>query len=428
MPAELSSSTVPAGSAAAAQTAAPLAGPARTPLCFVIDEESSIRHFVSLILQGTGIDTMEFVDGAAFRAARSPRAPDIIFLNVNLDADDSIKSIEALSRQGYAGFVQLMSNRGAAVLENLKHVGEQHKLRMLPVLKKPFETSAIQKIVAEQKLGFAQPVAASIGLAEAMQNKWVEFWYQPKVDMRRKQLAGAEVFARVRHPQHGILAPSSFMPGADDASLSALAEQALIDALKGGIKFGELGVHLRMAINVSIAALVKLPVADIIRAHRPQADNWPGLIIDLAEEQVVKELSTACELAKRLAPHNVRLAIDDFGRAYAALTTVKELPFGEMKLDRSFVTDCGTDKVNAPICKTVIDLAHSFGSLAVGIGIEKASDLTALVSMGCDLGQGFLLGQPMPEERFIALLKQRAHVRPASVVNVGPPAVAATAS
>jgi EAL domain-containing protein (putative c-di-GMP-specific phosphodiesterase class I) len=165
-----------------------------------------------------------------------------------------------------------------------------------------------------------------------------------------------------------------------------------------------------------------------VRAHHPEAGNWPGLIFDLAEEQIVKEISLACELTKNLAPHNVRLAIDDFGRAYASLTKVKELPFAEMKLDRSFVTGCGTDKVNAPICKTVIDLAHSFGSLAVGIGIENASELTALVSMGCDLGQGFLLGQPMPEERFISLLKQRANVRPATVVNVGAPALAAAAT
>ena len=86
---------------------------------------------------------------------------------------------------------------------------------------------------------------------------------------------------------------------------------------------------------------------------------------------------------------------------------MKTLPFAELKLDRSFVADCGTDKVNAPLCKTVIDLAHSFGSFAVAIGIEKASDALALVSMGCDYGQGFLLGQPMPEERFISLLRQR---------------------
>ena len=74
---------------------------------------------------------------------------------------------------------------------------------------------------------------------------------------------------------------------------------------------------------------------------------------------------------------------------------LKELPFAEMKLDRSFVVGCGTDKVHAPICKTVINLAHSFGALAVGIGLEKASDTMALISMGCDLGQGFLFGQPM---------------------------------
>jgi EAL domain-containing protein (putative c-di-GMP-specific phosphodiesterase class I) len=401
----------------------------RPPLCFIIDEESSIRHFVSLILQGIGIDTMEFADGEAFRTARSPRPPDLIFLNINLDANDAIQSIEALGKLGYAGAVQLMSSRGAAVLENLKHIGEQHKLRMLPVLKKPFETSAIQKIMAEHKLGFSPSTTARVSLGDALKNDWVEFWYQPKVDMRRKQLAGVELFARVRHPQHGIMLPGSFMPGADEASLVTLAERGLVDGLKAGLNFAKYGVNLRVAINISIAALMKLPVADIVRQHHTDPASWPGLILDLTEEQIVKEISLACEMTEKLAPHNVRLAIVDFGRAYASLTKVKELPFAEMKLDRSFVTDCGTDKVNAPICKTVIDLAHSFGALAVGIGIEKASELTALVSMGCDLGQGFLLGQPMPAERFITLLKQRANVRPSvSTVSLPQGAAAAPAS
>jgi EAL domain-containing protein (putative c-di-GMP-specific phosphodiesterase class I) len=70
------------------------------------------------------------------------------------------------------------------------------------------------------------------------------------------------------------------------------------------------------------------------------------------------------------------------------------MPFEELKLDKSFVTDCDTDKVNAPLCKTVIDLAHSFGRYVVAVGIEKAADAVALVSMGCDYGQGYLLGQP----------------------------------
>jgi EAL domain-containing protein (putative c-di-GMP-specific phosphodiesterase class I) len=84
------------------------------------------------------------------------------------------------------------------------------------------------------------------------------------------------------------------------------------------------------------------------------------------------------------------------------------LPFAELKIERNFVADCGTDKVNAPLCKTVIDLAHNFGRAAVAMGIEKAADAIALVSMGCDFGQGLLLGQSMPEERFVSLLRQRA--------------------
>ena len=142
--------------------------------------------------------------------------------------------------------------------------------------------------------------------------------------------------------------------------------------------------------------------------YRSQYDKWPGLIIDVTEEQIVTDLKLASDMTKKLAHLNVRLAIDDFGRGYSSLVRLKELPFAELKLDRAFVTDCGTDKVNAPLCKTVIDLAHNFGSIAVAIGIEKASDAMALVSMGCDYGQGFLLGQPMPEERFISLLRQRA--------------------
>jgi EAL domain-containing protein (putative c-di-GMP-specific phosphodiesterase class I) len=198
------------------------------------------------------------------------------------------------------------------------------------------------------------------------------------------------------------------MPGATEAEQLALSEQALTSALQTGLNFSKLGINLRFAVNIPVTSLVKLPISEIVRSHREQVDQWPGLIIDITEEQIVSDLALATEMTKKLAPLNVKLAIDDFGRGYSSLARLKELPFAELKLDRTFVADCGTDKTNAPLCKTVIDLAHNFGSAAVAIGIEKASDALALTSMGCDLGQGFLLGQPMPEDRFISLLRQRA--------------------
>jgi EAL domain-containing protein (putative c-di-GMP-specific phosphodiesterase class I)/FixJ family two-component response regulator len=380
----------------------------RAPLSYVVDDESSMRHFLSLILHGGGIDTEEFADGAGFRQAMSQGRPDLVFLNIGLESVDAIQSVITLGKLGYFGFVQLMSNRGSAVLEHVKSVGTQHGLQMLPVLKKPFETSAIIAIMQELKLGHPTPTAARIELQQAIKNGWIEFWYQPKIDLRKKQLSGVEAFARCRHPQFGILPPGAFMPGATDAELLALSEQALSSALQTGLNFSKLGINLRFAVNIPVASLVKLPIADIVRTHREQLDHWPGLIIDITEEQIVSDLPLATQMAKQLAPLNVKLAIDDFGRGYSSLARLKELPFAELKLDRTFVADCGTDKVNAPLCKTVIDLAHNFGSAAVAIGIEKASDALALTSMGCDIGQGFLLGQPMPEERFISLLRQRA--------------------
>ncbi len=383
-------------------------GDPRAPLCFVVDADGSIRHFLSLVLHGAGIDTEEFADGPSFRAAIGRRMPDLVFLNIALESADAIECLVTLGKKNYSGYVQLMSSRGSAVLEHVKSIGQQHRLQMLAPLKKPFETGAVLTILQELRLGHAPAQAARVDLAEALHNNWIEFWYQPKIDLRKKQLVGVEAFARVRHPQNGVLMPGAFMPGAQEPDLIRLSEQALERGLKANRNFAELGVNLRLAVNIPVNALVKVAVTEIVQTHRPHFEKWPGLVIDVIEEQIVTNLGLANELVKKLRPLDVHLAIDDFGRGYSSLARAKELPFAELKLDRTFVADCGTDKVNAPLCKTVIDLAHSFGSLAVGVGIEKASDALALVSMGCDYGQGFLLGQPMPEERFVSLLRQRA--------------------
>ena len=387
---------------------APPLAPGDAPLCYVVDEEPSIRHFLSLVLHGSGIDTMEFPDGTSLRTAIAERVPDLVFHNISLDSADAIESVVALGTVGFRGAVQLMSNRGAAVLEHVKGIGLQRQLNMLPVLKKPFETDAIVTIINELKLGIPAAGAAHLDLDEAIANGWIEFWYQPKIDLRKKQLAGAEAYARARHPQNGVVLPGAFMPGAAESSVVKLSELALTNVLKAGLTFSNLGINLRLTVNIPVNALVKTPVDEIVRMFRPNPDRWPGLIIDVPEEQIVTDLALASDLTKRLERFNVRLAIDDFGRGYSSLARLGELPFAELKLDRNFVADCGSDKVNAPLCKTVIDLAHNFGRTAVAMGIEKAADAVALVAMGCDYGQGFLLGQPMPEERFISLLRQRA--------------------
>jgi len=407
MPASPAESPTKTASNPATVAEAPPLAPAAASLCYVVDEDSSIRQFLTLVLHGSGIDTIEFPDGAALRRSSEKRVPDLIFHNIALESADAIESLVALGKRGFAGAVQLVSSRGAAVLEHVKNIGIEHKLNMLPVLKKPYETEAIVKIIQELKLGM--PAAtARIELEQALANKWIEFWYQPKIDLRKKQLAGAEAYARARHPQHGVLLPRAFMPDAPEASVIKLSELALASALKTGVIFSKLGVNIPLSVNIQPAILVKLPIADIVKAHRPNAEKWPGLIIDVREEHIISDLALARDISKRLEPHNVRLAIDEFGAGYSALARSRDLPFVELKLAHKFIANCGADKVNMPLCKSVIDLAHSRLRSVVAMGIEKAADALALASLGCDYGQGFLLGQPMPEERFIALLRQRS--------------------
>src|SRR5258708_5831801 len=164
----------------------PLAASTAAPLCYVVDEEASIRHFLSLVLHGSGVDTMEFADGAGLRRALENRIPDLAFHNIALDSADAIESVVALGKCDFRGSVQLMSNRGAAVLEHVKAIGTQQHINMLPVLKKPFETDAIVKILRELKIGIPAEAATRLSLDEALDKNWIEFWYQPKIALRKK--------------------------------------------------------------------------------------------------------------------------------------------------------------------------------------------------------------------------------------------------
>jgi EAL domain-containing protein (putative c-di-GMP-specific phosphodiesterase class I) len=248
---------------------------------------------------------------------------------------------------------------------------------------------------------------APVAVDEALRNNWLEIWYQPKIDLKRKCLAGAEALARIRHPQEGMLWPESFLPGIDDDSLTQLTEHALLTTLRNWSVFNDAGFNLHLAINVPASALSKLPIAQLVAENRPKVPHWPGLILEITEDQIVRDIAVAQQIAPELKAVGVSITIDDFGAGYSSLSSLRALPFAELKVDSTFVKDCATDANNAAICQTAIDLAHRFGSMAVAEGIEGMADLQALIVMGCDFGQGMLVAPPMPRERFLELLRQR---------------------
>jgi EAL domain-containing protein (putative c-di-GMP-specific phosphodiesterase class I) len=247
----------------------------------------------------------------------------------------------------------------------------------------------------------------NVTVTEALRNNWLEIWYQPKIDFKHKCLAGAEALARINHPQLGILLPGSFLADVDDDTIAELAEHAMLVTMTDWPMFEEAGFNLHLAINVPAGVLFRMPVLDLVAQYRPKSERWPGLIIEVTEEQIVNDIALAHEIVAELRGSAVSIAIDDFGAGYSSLSSLRNLPFAELKIDRSFVRDCATDTTNAAICQIAIDLAHRFGSAAVAEGVETQADLQALMAMGCDFGQGVLIAPPMPKDRFLDLLRQR---------------------
>jgi EAL domain-containing protein (putative c-di-GMP-specific phosphodiesterase class I) len=266
--------------------------------------------------------------------------------------------------------------------------------------------------VVEDDAGDERP---HIAIAQALHDDWVEVWYQPKIDLKRKSLAGAEALVRIRHPQLGVLSPGSFVADVDENSVVELAQHALVATLCDWTMFDAAGFNLHLAVNVPVSVLLRMPLAALVAEYRPQSEKWPGLILEVTEDQIARDIALAKNIAAQLRCSGITIAIDDFGAGYSSFSSLRDLPFAELKIDRSFVRDCAVDATNAAICQTAIDLAHRFGSAAAAEGIESQADLQALMVMGCDFGQGALVAPPLPKERFLELLRQRMNrARPAA--------------
>jgi EAL domain-containing protein (putative c-di-GMP-specific phosphodiesterase class I)/FixJ family two-component response regulator len=386
------------------------------PLCFVVDDEPGICHFICATLDDVGVDTASFGNVSQLFEGLKQRSPDLIFLDVSLERSDAVDAIRGLSDLNFSGVIQLISGLDQALLADVRRVGEERSLRMSEPLRKPFGVDAVRAIVGEQRLANSSradpsahpPVAQTVTLADALRQNWVEFWYQPKIELRTRRLVGVEALARIRRPDGVVLMPGQFLPQADDAALMTLTESAMTTAARDGADWSKAGFPLQIAVNVPASALLKLPIPAIVREYRSHSGPQQEFMLEVTEDQIIDNLSHAFEVAIQLKIYGIRLSLDDIGHGYSSLARLKALPFAELKIDRSFVAECDRDKANFALCKTVVELAHRFECAAVGEGIERAGELETLRDLGCDQGQGYLIARPMQKNQLVALLRERA--------------------
>ncbi len=295
-------------------------------ICFIVDDEPAICQFLSSAATACAARPETFPSIKRLSAGLSKRTPGLVFLDISLEGSDAIEGIRVLAKSKFPGLVQLISGADRELLDDVRRVGEQYSLRMLPPLSKPLDPDTVKEVFGLLRPKGDATVPDTIDLAEALQHSWLEFWYQPKIDLRKKMLAGAELLARVKHPDHGVLGPNTFIPTADKHSLFRLAEHALHEALRAGIEYSEAGFNLRLSINAPISALMQLRVPAIVREYHRVRGDWPGLILEVTEDQILDDPAFAQEIAIQLKLCGVLLSIDDFGHAYSSLARIKSLP------------------------------------------------------------------------------------------------------
>jgi len=384
------------------------------PLCFIVDEDFGLRQELAKELRRQAIDVVEFSNSSRLLGMVDDQSPDIVLINVvGAAPHESMRALLALKECRYGGAVQLFGNCEQKFLESLKVTGVDCGLRMLPPLRMPIKVTTLHGIIREQKLGAPVVKGGGISLKDALARQIVTFFYQPKIDLKAGIIVGAEVVARIADPQSGLITPDQFLKGAEQETLLDLTRLAVVNALRTSDHFHKLGVALEISINITADVLLQLPMAELILLHRPECADWAGLILEIPERQIVNKMESLQARLPKLQQCGASIAIDNFGRGSCSLEAISRMSFSEIKIDRSLVEGCSSVSTNANICKTVIQIAHNFGCRASAVGVSTPADLALLTRLGCDMGQGFLLGKPMTAQQLDALVANFLTTEPA---------------
>lgn len=252
-----------------------------------------------------------------------------------------------------------------------------------------------------------QKVAMENELRMAIQNQHLRLYYQPQVD-NQGTIIGLEALVRWMHPTKGLIPPNDFIPLAEETGLIIpLGEWVFLEACQT-LALWQKKYHQRftVSINISTKQFQEAHFYDMVKSVLDKTGVLAQTIkLELTESIIVNTIHEIIDKFEALRSLGLCLSLDDFGTGYSSLAYLKRLPLDELKIDQSFVRDITTDKNDAMLVRTIIDIAYNFDLLVVAEGVETKEQKDFLYEHGCLHYQGYLFGKPMPKEELERLLK-----------------------
>lgn len=247
-----------------------------------------------------------------------------------------------------------------------------------------------------------------LALRHAIEDDQLELWYQPLVELSTGRLKGFEALTRWRRPGTGIVGPGDFIDIAEDLGLMNRIGQWVCGTVADQLTaWRNLVPGLVVSLNVSGRELASPDyVRDLTEILNRAGADPTGIVLEITETVLLEDTEVLRAHVAALEELGIRLAIDDFGTGYSSLRYLRQLSVDILKIDREFVSAEGPEISDPTIVASVADLGHALGLQVVAEGIETEEQLSSLVAMGADYGQGYLLGRPMPAELASSLLQQ----------------------
>ena len=245
-------------------------------------------------------------------------------------------------------------------------------------------------------------------LLQGIDREQFELYYQPQIDLGTGAIVSVEALLRWNDPRGGFIGPDTFISAAEEGILIHRLGKVIFEHAAGQMsRWEKEGIApSRMAVNVSVVQLQDPTLIPAVEAALARCSLPGWLELEITESFTFHDQQEAITVLRTIRELGVGLAIDDFGKGYSALTHLKDLPVDRLKIDKAFVRDIVTDRRNKTLVQAIITMAEGLGLGVVAEGIEQRDQLRLLAKMGCQEGQGYLIGRPMSAEAIAPLLRQ----------------------
>lgn len=376
-------------------------------LVVILEDDPGIIAVARRVCDAAAIPALSFSTVAEFLAG--PLVPDsaVILLDLGLGDGNGIDILRALAARRCGAVIYLMSGQDDRLLGTVQKLGQSYGLDVRGILQKPFSLADLQAAIQAKPAGTNAAVAGATVVEElhrAIISGEFCLHYQPKIAVATGAIVGCEALLRWEKPGVGLVQPGEFLPIAEEAGLmNAITRWVLREAVAQAAHWRAEGLQFGVAVNMPADMLNEMHLPGLIDGLL-RTYELPGrlLTLEVTEAAAMKNLLTAVDVLARVRLLGVTLSIDDFGTGHASIVKLRQLPFNEMKIDRSFVRDIDRDADARVLVGAMITMGHSFGMTTVAEGVEHAHDLGRLESLGCVAAQGFHFSRPLPPADFLS--------------------------